>query len=152
MLKEQDKIFLFKWFSSLFTVWYASVGLYLYDPYILQIIYWPLHTHDIEIDVVESTVDWQSYIDKLDRDLEKGFLYIDKTIEEIDNSEVEIIEDVIEIRKLDKEFLDRYGLEPQTVEELQQQRPSLETQLNKKLSLEEVYSLVGGELLSDETE
>jgi len=57
-----------------------------------------------------------------------------------------------EIRKLDKEFLDRYGLEPQTVEELQQQRPSLETQLNKKLSLEEVYSLVGGELLSDETE
>ena len=66
MLKEKDKNFLFKWFSSLFTVWYASIGLYLYDPYILQIIYWPLHTHDIEIDVVESTVDWQSYIDKLD--------------------------------------------------------------------------------------
>ena len=81
MLKEQDKIFLFKWFSSLFTVWYASIGLYLYDPYILQIIYWPLHTHDIEIDVVESTVDWQSYIDKLDRDLEKGFLYIDETVQ-----------------------------------------------------------------------
>ena len=81
MLKEKDKIFLFKWFSSLFTVWYASVGLYLYDPYILQIIYWPLHTHDIEIDVVESTVDWQSYIDKLDRDLEKGFLYIDETVQ-----------------------------------------------------------------------
>ena len=92
MLKEQDKIFLFKWFSSLFTVWYASIGLYLYDPYILQIIYWPLHTHDIEIDVVESIVDWQSYIDKLDRDLEKGFLYIDETVqvEEI------IIEPVIE--------------------------------------------------------
>ena len=102
MLKEQDKIFLFKWFSSLFTVWYASIGLYLYDPYILQIIYWPLHTHDIEIDVVESTVDWQSYIDKLDADLEKGFLYIDETNEEIDDSAVEIIEDVIEIRKLDK--------------------------------------------------
>ena len=98
MLKEHDKIFLFKWFSSLFTVWYASVGLYLYDPYILQIIYWPLHTHDIEIDVVESTVDWQSYIDKLDRDLEIGFLYIDET----DDREPEIIEDVIEIRKLDK--------------------------------------------------
>ena len=81
MLKEHDKIFLFKWFSSLFTVWYASIGLYLYDPYILQIIYWPLHTHDIEIDVVESTVDWQSYIDKLDRDLEKGFLYIDETVQ-----------------------------------------------------------------------
>ena len=81
MLKDKDKIFLFKWFSSLFTVWYASIGLYLYDPYILQIIYWPLHTHDIEINVVESTVDWQSYIDKLDRDLEKGFLYIDETVQ-----------------------------------------------------------------------
>ena len=102
MLKETDKNFLFKWFSSLFTVWYASIGLYLYDPYILQIIYWPLHTHDIEIDVVESTVDWQYYIDKLDRDLEKGFLYMDETTEEIDDSEPEIIEDVIEIRKLDK--------------------------------------------------
>jgi len=81
MLKEKDKIFLFKWFSSLFTIWYASIGLYLYDPYILQIIYWPLHTHDIEINVVESTVDWQSYIDKLDADLEKGFLYIDETVQ-----------------------------------------------------------------------
>ena len=88
-----EKNYLVKWVSSLFTVWYVSVGLYLYDPYILQIIYWPLHTHDIEIDVVESTVDWQSYIDKLDRDLEKGFLYIDETIEEIDDSEVEIIEE-----------------------------------------------------------
>ena len=83
MLKEEDKNFLFKWFSSLFTVWYASIGLYLYDPYILQIIYWPLHTHDIEIDVVESTVDWQSYIDKLDADLEIGYLYPP----EIDDSE-----------------------------------------------------------------
>ena len=92
MLKEQDKIFLFKWFSSLFTVWYASIGLYLYDPYILQIIYWPLHTHNIEIDVVESTVDWQSYIDKLDRDLEIGFLYID----EADDSGEIIIEPIIE--------------------------------------------------------
>ena len=91
MLKEKDKTFLFKWFSSLFTVWYASVGLYLYDPYILQIIYWPLHTHDIEINVVESTVDWQYYIDKLDRDLEKGFLYIDEIVEE-----EMIIEPVIE--------------------------------------------------------
>ena len=98
MLKDKDKIFLFKWFSSLFTVWYASIGLYLYDPYILQIIYWPLHTHDIEIDVVEAIVDWQSYIDKLDRDLEIGFLYIDEN----DDSDIEIIEDVIEIRKLDK--------------------------------------------------
>ena len=96
MLKDKDKNFLFKWFSSLFTVWYVSIGLYLYDPYILQIMYWPLHTHDIEIDVVESTVDWQSYIDKLDRDLEIGFPYIyeadnspssDSPIGETDNSE-----------------------------------------------------------------
>ena len=99
MLKEKDKIFLFKWFSSLFTVWYASIGLYLYDPYILQIIYWPLHTHDIEIDVVESTVDWQSYIDKLDADLEIGYLY---PPEIDDDSETEIIEEVIKIRKMDK--------------------------------------------------
>ena len=98
MLTEKDKIFLFKWFSSLFTVWYVSVGLYLYDPYILQIIYWPLHTHDIEIDVVESTVGWQLYIDKLDRDLEIGYLYPT----EIDDSGVEIIEEVIKIRKMDR--------------------------------------------------
>ena len=98
MLKEIDKIFLLKWFSSLFTVWYASIGLYLYDPYILQIMYWPLHTHDIEIDVVESTIDWQSYIDKLDRDLEIGLLYTP----EIDDSEPEIIEEVIKIRKMDR--------------------------------------------------
>ena len=97
MLKDKDKIFLFKWFSSLFTVWYVSVGLYLYDPYILQIMYWPLHTHDIEIDVVESTVDWQSYIDKLDRDLEIGDLYPPET----DDNEPEIIEEVIKIRKMD---------------------------------------------------
>ena len=103
MLKEKDKIFLFKWFSSLFAVWYVSIGLYLYDPYILEIIYWPLHTHDIEIEVIQrDTVDWQSRIDKLDADLEKGFLYIDETIDETDDSEPEIIEDVIEIRKLDK--------------------------------------------------
>ena len=97
MLTEKDKIFLFKWFSSLFTVWYASIGLYLYDPYILQIMYWPLHTHDFEIDVVESTVDWQSYIDKLDADLEIGYLYPHK----MDDSEPEIIEEVIKIRKMD---------------------------------------------------
>ena len=98
MLEQKDKIFLFKWFSSLFTVWYTSIGLYLYDPYILQIIYWPLHTHDIEIDVVESTVDWQSYIDKLDRDLEIGYLYPT----EMDDSEPEIIEEVIKIRMMDR--------------------------------------------------
>ena len=95
MLKEKDKNFLFKWLSSLFTVWYASIGLYLYDPYILQIIYWPLHTHDIEIDVVKSTVDWQSRIDKLDRDLEIGFLYIEETASTDDSEEI-IVEPIIE--------------------------------------------------------
>ena len=98
MLKEKDKNFLFKWFGSLFTVWYICAGLYIHNPYVLEIIYWPLHTHDIEIDVVESTVDWQSYIDKLDRDLEIGYLYPP----EIDDSEVEIIEEVIKIRKMDR--------------------------------------------------
>ena len=102
MPEQKDKNFLIKWFSSLIAVWYICAGLYIYDPYALEIIFWPLHTHDIEIDVVESTVDWQYYIDKLDKDLEKGFLYIDETNEEIDDSDVEIIEDVIEIRKLDK--------------------------------------------------
>ena len=47
---------------------------------------------------MESTVDWQSYIDKLDADLEIGYLYPP----EIDDSEVEIIEEVIKIRKMDK--------------------------------------------------
>ena len=77
MLKEKDKIFLFKWVSSLFTVWYISTGLYWYYPKTLEMLYWPLHTHDIEIEVIESTVDWQSYIDKLDKDLEKGYLYVE---------------------------------------------------------------------------
>ena len=47
--------------------------------------------------MVESTVDWQSYIDKLDRDLEIGFLYGHE-----DDSEPEIIEEVIKIRKMDR--------------------------------------------------
>jgi len=75
MLKETDKIFLFKWFGSLFTVWYISIGLYIHNPYILEIMYWPLHTHDIEIEVIQSTVDWQYWIDKFDKDLERGILY-----------------------------------------------------------------------------
>ena len=78
MLEENDKIFLFKWFSSLFTVWYISIGLYIHNPYILEILYWPLHTHDIEIEVIESTVDWQYYIDKYDKDLERGVLYVEE--------------------------------------------------------------------------
>ena len=94
----QDNKFIVGWICSLFIVWYVSVGLYLYDPYILQIMYWPLHTHDIEIDVVESTVDWQFYIDKLDRDLEKGYLYIDDTVQPA----VEVKEIIIENEEANK--------------------------------------------------
>ena len=98
MQEVNDKIFITKWLSSLIAVWYICMGLYIHNPYVLEIIFWPLHTHNIEIDVIESTVDWKSYIDKLDRDLEIGYLY--PPIK--DDGEVEIIEDVIEIRKLDK--------------------------------------------------
>jgi len=91
-IAENDKSFICKWFGSLFAVWYISASLYIHNPDLLHMLYWPLHTHDIEIDVVESTVDWQSYIDKLDRDLEIGYLYPP----EIDDSEEIIIEPVIE--------------------------------------------------------
>ena len=55
-----------------------------------------------------------------------------------------------EIEKHDKEFPDRYGLEPQTVDSLKESRPKFERELKRALLLEEVYSLLGGELLSDE--
>ena len=42
--------------------------------------------------MVKSTVDWQSYIDKLDKDLEMGELYSP----EIDDSEEIIVEPIIE--------------------------------------------------------
>ena len=77
MQEEKDKIFIAKWFSSLIAVWYISVGLSWYYPKTLEMLYWPLHTHDIEMEVIESTIDWQSYIDKLDKDLEKGYLYVE---------------------------------------------------------------------------
>ena len=102
MLKENEKVFLFKWFGSLFAVLYISIGLSRYYPEVLEMLAWPLHIHDIEIKVIKSTIDWQYYIDKLDADLEKGFLYIDDTIEETDDIELEIIEEVIKIRKMDR--------------------------------------------------
>jgi len=77
MQRVNDKIFITKWFSSLIAVWYISVGLSWYYPRVLEMLAWPLHTHDIEIKVIESTIDWQSYIDKLDKDLEKGYLYVE---------------------------------------------------------------------------
>ena len=98
MQEVNDKIFITKWFSSLIAVWYICMGLYIHNPYVLEIIFWPLHTHNIEIDVIESTVDWKSYIDKLDRDLEIGYLYSSQ----IDDSESEIIEKIIKVRKMDR--------------------------------------------------
>ena len=98
IITENDKSFIWKWFGSLFVVWYISGMLYIHNTELLHMLYWPLHTHNIEIDVVESTVDWQSYIDKLDRDLEIGYLYPP----EIDDSEPEIIEEVIKVRKMDR--------------------------------------------------
>ena len=77
MQEEKDKIFIAKWFSLLIVVWYISAGLYWYYPKTLEMLYWPLHTHDIKIEVIQSTVDWQSYINKLDKDLEKGTLYVE---------------------------------------------------------------------------
>ena len=76
MQEVNDKIFIAKWFGSLIITWYISSRLYLYDPYLLEVLYWPLHTHDIEIEVIESTVGWQYYIDKLDKDLQRGVLYV----------------------------------------------------------------------------
>ena len=49
MLREKDKNFLFGWFGSLIVVWYISVGLYIHNPDLLHMLYWPLHTHDVEI-------------------------------------------------------------------------------------------------------
>ena len=71
-MKKNDIDFLFKWFGSLFIIWYFSAMLYIYDRDLLEMIYWPLHTHDIEIKVVKSTIDWQRYINALDRDLKES--------------------------------------------------------------------------------
>ena len=77
MQEEKDKIFIAKWFSSLIAVWYISVGLSWYYPKTLEMLYWPLHTHDIKTEAIKSEIDWQYYIDKLDKDLEKGYLYVE---------------------------------------------------------------------------
>ena len=77
MQEEKDKIFIAKWFSLLIAIWYISVGLSWYYPKTLEMLYWPLHTHDIKTEVIKSEIDWQSYIDKLDKDLEKGYLYVE---------------------------------------------------------------------------
>ena len=75
-MENKDKQFIFRWFMSLFVVWYISAMLYIYKPDLLEMMYWPLHTHDVEIKVIESTVDWQYWIDRFDKDLEKGVLYV----------------------------------------------------------------------------
>ena len=75
-MKKNNINFLFKWFGSLTAVWYFSTMLYIYDHETLEMAYWPLHTHDVKIKVVESTVDWQYYIDRLDKDLKNSELRI----------------------------------------------------------------------------
>ena len=56
----KEKIFMVKWFCSLLFTIYVSIGLYSYRPDLLEIVYWPLHTHDIEITGITSTVDWEA--------------------------------------------------------------------------------------------
>ena len=72
---KKEISFIIKWFCSLLMICYISVGLHIYRPDILKMMYWPLHTHKVEIKVIKSTVNWQFYINKLDEDLEKGYLY-----------------------------------------------------------------------------
>ena len=81
-IPKEEISFITKWFYSLLIACYINTGLYIYRPDVLKMIYWPLHTHDIEINRIKSTVNWQFYINKLDKDLEKGSLYTDETIKE----------------------------------------------------------------------
>ena len=57
-----------------------------------------------------------------------------------------------EIKKLDEEFIKQYALEPQSLDDLVESRPRLEKIVKRKLCLEEVHSLCGGELLDNDTE
>ena len=59
-IPKVEKIFMIKWFCSLLLTIYVSIGLNSYRPDLLKIVYWPLHTHDIEITGVTSTVDWEA--------------------------------------------------------------------------------------------
>ena len=58
--KHKEMNFMAKWFCSLLFVWYMSWGLHVYRPDLLKIVYWPLHTHDIEITGITSTMNWEA--------------------------------------------------------------------------------------------
>tara|TARA_Y100000034_G_C6599517_1_gene260737 strand:- start:120 stop:392 length:273 start_codon:yes stop_codon:yes gene_type:complete len=65
-IPKEEISFMIKWFCSLLIMWYISTGLYLYRPNVLKMIYWPLHTHDIEITVITSTVNWEKIHHNID--------------------------------------------------------------------------------------
>ena len=59
-IPKEEMNFMIKWFCSLLIAWYISWGLHTYRPDLLEIVYWPLHTHDIEITVITSTMYWEA--------------------------------------------------------------------------------------------
>ena len=65
-IPKEEISFMIKWFCSLFIMWYVSTGLYLYRPDVLKMIYWPLHTHDIKITIITSTVNWEAIHHNMD--------------------------------------------------------------------------------------
>lgn len=48
-LNAEEK-FIWKWVVYLLLVIYLSIGLYKHNSDGLKILYWPLHTHDIDIE------------------------------------------------------------------------------------------------------
>ena len=53
-IPKEEMNFMIKWFCSLLIAWYISWGLHTYRPDLLEIVYWPLHTHDIKITVIKQ--------------------------------------------------------------------------------------------------
>ena len=59
-IPKVEKIFMIKWFCSLLLTIYICIGLHSYRPDLLKIVYWPMHTHDIEITGITSTINWEA--------------------------------------------------------------------------------------------
>ena len=51
-LNTEEK-FIWRWFSYLLIVIYLSIGCYKYHLEGLKILYWPLHGHDINREIVD---------------------------------------------------------------------------------------------------
>ena len=47
-----EERFMWKWVTYLLFIIYLSIGLYKYNPAGLKVLYWPLHTHDINIESI----------------------------------------------------------------------------------------------------